>query len=143
MKMGPNAFSDLSYNYNSPFVGASGQTYLCEQDFSANVINAHPRFCMTLPNGVVFKMANMDTWDKGIFGGLREAWKIYLDDDGVFVFEDTKEIKDARLRTLAEQMLGDLLIKAQTDNQARREAYQVKQKDDMVKRREALKKLDQ
>jgi hypothetical protein len=142
MRMGPDDFSDLNYEYDASFVGDSGQTYLCEKDFGANVINPHPRFCMTLPNGVVFKMANMGTWDSGIFGGLREAWAIFLDDDHVDGFEDTKEIKDSRLRALAEQTLGDLIVKAKADKQARRAANRARGEAREAQRQAALKKLD-
>ena len=142
MKMGPNDFSDLSYQYDASFVGASGRSYLCEKDFTSNT-HPRPRFCFTLPNGVVFKMADLNTYDSGIFGGLREAWAIFLDDDRVGSFEDTKEIKDTRLRTLAEGMLADLLAKAKSDARARKEAYRTQSAERETKRQKALKKLDQ
>jgi hypothetical protein len=142
MKISSYDYSDLRLKAGESFVGQSGEAYFCEEsvaDESKRIV-----FCRTLPNGVVFKMLAFTDYLGMFLAPEHKAWTIYLDDEVVANgVDETKKIKDARLRALADTLIGDLLVRAKEDKAARQAANREHWVDKEAKKREALKKLDQ
>jgi len=124
------------------FVGQSGETYLCTEVIE-ETDNAQCSFSRALPNGVVFKMRTFGHGSAFIGGECKMWWSVYLDNEMVNDgFMDTKEIKDAKLRVLAETLLRDLITKGKEDEKADKIHRQEQKADQEARSLETLKKLD-